>query len=240
MTRVAIIAAMAGELEPLVRGWRRETRNGVDLWRWRHSEGEWIAACAGFGVEAAARAFAEIEKDGAVEVALSSGWAGALRGEFAPGRAYRVTGVIDARTGECFRTAAAFGECWLVTNHGVADSMEKRRLAAISGAGLVDMEAAGVARLAAKRGIPFHCIKGVSDALTEPLPDFNGFISANGQFQLLRFILFAILRPWHWPALMRMRENSRKAAQGIRESLLDILDEQGTIRKRDGFPILKR
>ena len=32
-------------------------------------------------------------------------------------------------------------------------------------AALVDMEAAAVARLAAMRGIPFYCIKGVSDGL---------------------------------------------------------------------------
>ena len=31
----AIIAAMTGELKPLVRGWQHERRNGVDLWRWR-------------------------------------------------------------------------------------------------------------------------------------------------------------------------------------------------------------
>ena len=45
------------------------------------------------------------------------------------------------------------------------------------------MEAAAVARLAAMRGIPFYCIKGVSDGFTDNLPDFNRFISPQGQFQ---------------------------------------------------------
>jgi len=58
MTRTAIIAAMLGELKPLTRGWQHTYRNGVDLWSWRFDEGEWIAACAGAGVEAATRAFA--------------------------------------------------------------------------------------------------------------------------------------------------------------------------------------
>jgi hypothetical protein len=58
---------MPGELKPLVRGWQHERRNGVDLWRWRFRwGGEWIAACAGAGVEAATRAFAEAEKLGPV------------------------------------------------------------------------------------------------------------------------------------------------------------------------------
>ena len=62
MTRVAIVAAMAGELKPLVRGWAHERRGNVESWRWKFDEGEWVAACAGAGVDAATRAFAEIEK----------------------------------------------------------------------------------------------------------------------------------------------------------------------------------
>ncbi len=85
------------------------------------------------------------------------------------------------------------------------------------------MEAAAIARLAAMRGIPFYCIKGVSDGLTDRLPDFNRFLSPDGQFQLARFTLFAILRPWYWPALVRMGENSKRASQSIAESLLDFL-----------------
>lgn len=241
MTRVAIIAAIAGELKPMVRGWQHELRNGVHLWRWsflddKGSQGEWIAACAGAGVEAATRAFAEVEKDGPISQVISTGWTGALSEEFLRGQAYRVSGVIDARTGERFPVAAPAGECWLVTSSKVADESEKQRLAATYSAAMVDMEAAGVARLAAMRGIPFDCIKGVSDGFRDKLPDFNRFISANGQFQLVRFILFVLIRPWHWPGLMRMGENSRRAAERLQEDLLDYLDESSSIRKRNAYP----
>jgi adenosylhomocysteine nucleosidase len=224
MKRIAIIAAMAGELKPLVRGWPGESRHGVDLWRWRQGESEWIAACAGIGVDAAKRAWDEIEKNGAIDLVISAGWAGALREEFAAGQAYGVSGVIDARTGERFNVAGQSAECWLMTSHRVVDEAEKWRLAATYGAGLVDMEASGVARLAAMRGLPFYCVKGVSDGFAGQLPDFNGFISANGQFQWARFIAFAMVRPWHWPALARLGKNSRKAAEAIKESLLDLLE----------------
>jgi adenosylhomocysteine nucleosidase len=239
MTRVAIIAAMAGELKPLVRGWQHEHRNGVDLWRWRSGECEWIAACAGAGVEAATRAFAETEKDGAIDRAISVGWAGALSGECKPGQAYIVSGVIDVQTGERFPVAARPEEDsyaakhWLVTSPKVADAIEKQRLAAAYGAGLVDMEAAVVARMAGARNIPFECIKGVSDAFADSLPDFNRFISTRGQFQLARFIAFVLLRPRHWPALMRMGENSKKAAIKLREFLLESLDIPGVIKKKN-------
>jgi adenosylhomocysteine nucleosidase len=239
MTRVAIIAAMPGELKPLVRGWAHERRGNVELWRWRFDEGEWVAACGGAGVDAATRAFAEVERDGRADLVISVGWAGALTPDLETGRAYAASGVIDARTGERFRVAIWSGERWLVTSPIVADGAEKRRLAAVYGAELVDMEAAAVARLAQMRGIPFYCIKGVSDGINDKLPDFNRFIRPNGQFNLTGMVLFSILRPWHWPSLMRMGENSRKASQSMREAVLDFLDERAYIRERNGYPIHK-
>jgi adenosylhomocysteine nucleosidase len=236
MTRVAIIAAIAGELKPLVRGWANERRGNVELWRWKFDEGEWVAACGGVGVEAATRAFAEVEKDGPPDLVISVGWAGALTLPLAAGRAYSVSGVIDARTGERFRVAIWSDERWLVTSPIVANEAEKQRLATAYKADLVDMEAAGLARLALMRGIPFCCIKGVSDGFHDQLPDFNRFINAEGQFDLTRMILFSILRPWYWPSLIRMGENSRKASQSIREAVLDFLDERATIRERNGYP----
>ncbi len=224
MSRIAIIAALAGELKPLVRGWQGESRHGVNLWRRRRGENEWIAACAGMGVDAAARAFEEIEKTGTLDAAVSTGWAGALDEQFAAGRAYRVSGVVDARSGKRFRAAGPAGECWLVTSDRVADQAEKRRLAAAHGTGLVDMEAAGVARLAAARGIPFYCLKGVTDDFSASLPDFNRFLAANGQLRTGRLIFFEIFRPWHWPALMRLGGNSLKAAAAIGKSLPDLLE----------------
>jgi adenosylhomocysteine nucleosidase len=239
MTRVAIVAAMAGELKPLVRGWAHERRGNVESWRWKFDEGEWVAACAGAGVDAATRAFAEIEKDGAPDAAISVGWAGALKPELEPGRAYGVSGVIDARTGERYRAEIRSDERWLVTSPFVANEREKQRLASAYKADLVDMEAAAIARLAQMRGIPFYCFKGVSDGFTDKLPDFNRFIRPDGQFDLTGMVLFSILRPWHWPSLVRMGENSRKASQSIREALLDFLDERATIRQRNGYPNLK-
>jgi adenosylhomocysteine nucleosidase len=95
---------------------------------------------------------------------------------------------------------------------------------------MVDMEAAGVARLAQTRGIPFYCIKGISDGYRDQLPDFNRFISSNGQFKLAQFIAFVLLRPRYWSALMRMGENSKRAAQSIAASLLDFLEESSYVR----------
>jgi adenosylhomocysteine nucleosidase len=100
----------------------------------------------------------------------------------------------------------------------------------------VDMEAAAIARLALMRGIPFYAIKGVSDGFRDRLPDFNRFIGQDGQFDMAGMVLFSILRPWHWPSLVRMGENSKRASRSMREVLLDFLDERAATREQDGYP----
>jgi len=225
MTRVAIIAAMPGELKPLVRNWPHSIRGTIQFWAQRTQEEEWIAACAGAGLDAATRAFAGIEDGGPIDLVISIGWAGALTDNIAAGSAHNCAGVIDARTGERFHCDAGAGSVWLATSPRVADEPEKRRLAATYKASLVDMEAAAVARLAAMRGIPFYCLKGVSDPLNAKLPDFNRFIDPNGQFETSKFVLFALVRPWMWPALVKMGENSRRASQSIAERLHELLSE---------------
>jgi adenosylhomocysteine nucleosidase len=224
MTRTAIIAAMAGELKPLVHGWKRQSRDGVPLWAHR-DENLYVAACAGAGQAAATRAFAAVEQDAPVDLVFSIGWAGALTGSLAPGSAHNVAGVIDSRTGERFNCDAGAGDLWLVTSPRVADEAEKRRLASTYRAALVDMEAAAIARLASMRGIPFYCVKGVSDGLADKLPDFNRFI-VDGRFKMAQFAFYALFRPGYWPALVRMGENSKKASQSIAESLHNFLTDE--------------
>jgi adenosylhomocysteine nucleosidase len=222
MTRVAIIAAMTGELSPLVVGWEFQTSETVKLWT-HHDQGDtFIASCAGTGQACATRAFAAIERSGAIDLVFSVGWAGGLTPELDVGDAYNVAGVIDVQTGERFPCDAEAGNLWLATSPRVADEAEKRRLASAYGAALVDMEAAAIARLAAMRGIPFYCMKGVSDGFTAKLPDFNRFMS-NGQFRTAQFVLCSLFTPWYWPALVRMGENSRKASQSIAVTLRDFL-----------------
>ena len=214
---------MAGELKPLVRGWKHERVDGVDVWKHR-DDNLYVAACAGAGQAAATRAFAVVERDAPVDLVFSYGWVGALREDVTVGGAYNAAGVLDSRTGERFRCEAGAGEEWLVTSPIVADEGEKRRLAAAYGAGLVDMEAAAIARLAQMRGIPFYCIKGVSDGPGARLPDFNRFIGADGRFELARFVLFAVVRPKYWPELIRMGENSRKASEAMAMAFSEFLE----------------
>jgi adenosylhomocysteine nucleosidase len=227
--RIAIIAALPGELKPLVKGWRRVATNarGIKKWTLTREADTWIAVCAGMGAEAALKAFATAASDGPVDMLLSVGWAGSLHAEVHPETAQVPTIVIDAQTGEQFSLTEGKRKWRLVTTPRVADEAEKRRLAAAyPGAVLVDMEAAAVARLAEMHGIPLVCIKGVSDAAGATLPDLNPFIDQKGQMRMARFLAYIAVRPRYWPSLLHLGKHSARAADAMRDLILEFMKEK--------------
>lgn len=235
LRRIAIIAALPGELKPLVKGWERKLETtGVTSWSLRHDNTVWIATCAGMGSDAATRAFAEAEKDGKLNSAISIGWAGALDHSSLVGEAYAVAEVIDVRTAERYGVADSSGGLKLVTTPTVASANEKRRLAKSYGAALVDMEAATIGRLARARDIPFYCFKAVTDGVDANLPDFNPFVTRDGQMRIFAFALHCASRPWYWAPLLRMGKNSVRAADALKLRVNSFLNELTNAKKSDG------
>lgn len=227
MKRIGIIAALPGELKPLVKGWKREpTANGAACWSRVNLDSTWIAACAGMGAEAATRAFSAAEQDGPLNRVMSVGWAGALREGYGSDVAHAVSEVIDVRTAERFSASASLSGLKLVTTPTVASAKEKRRLAKSYGASLVDMEAATVARLARARGIPFDCFKTVTDAVDARLPDFNPFLTRAGHMRMAAFAGHCLLRPWFWPPLVQMGKDGMRGAEALSIAVLRFLEER--------------
>jgi adenosylhomocysteine nucleosidase len=231
--RIGIIAALPGELKPLVKGWRRVKAATPRTKKWMLERGgdEWVAVCAGMGADAARRAFAEAERDGALEMVLSVGWVGALHDEVRAGSAQVPTVVIDSQTGEQFSLTQGKRKWRLVTTPRVADAKEKARLVVTyPGAVLVDMEAATVARMAAMRNIPVVCIKGVSDELNHSLPDLNPYIDASGYLKMLPFLASIALKPRYLPALIQLGRNSARAAEAMRDLIVRFMEEKNVDR----------
>ena len=227
--RIVIIAALSGELKPLVKDWRRVATDNKRTKKWIFSRGNdtWIAVCAGMGADAAHRAYAAAVSDGPADMLLSVGWAGSLHAGVAVGTVQVPTVVIDAQTGEQFNLTKGNRKWSLVTTTRVADGVEKARLAATyRDAVLVDMEAATVARLADIHGILLLCIKGVSDAAGAILPDLNSFIDRSGQMRMARFISYVAVRPRYWPSLLHLGNNSARAADAMRDLILEFMKEK--------------
>jgi adenosylhomocysteine nucleosidase len=106
-----------------------------------------------------------------------------------------------------------------VTIDHVAHPVEKRRLAEHYQAVLVDMEAATVGRFAARQGIPFYCLKAVSDVAGEMLPDFSRYTDSQGQLQLAALLAHVAIRPQYWPGLARIGKNGRIGAVAMAAAL---------------------
>lgn len=210
MKRVGIIAALLGELKPLIRGW---TQRGP-LHYGRIGEIECIAAAGGMGAEAATRACELILAEGKLDALVSIGWAGALSCGLKPRTACAIYDVIDGVTSERFVTDFPAGQRLLTLDH-VARQEEKRTLAEKYQAPLVDMEAASVARIAAARNLAFYCFKGISDGYNDKLPDFTRFLGKDGQLRMPLFITYALLHPKYWPALKQLERQSKVAAEKL-------------------------
>ncbi|MBV8842767.1 MAG: hypothetical protein JO307_08150 [Bryobacterales bacterium] len=98
---------------------------------------------------------------------------------------------------------------------------EKRRLYEITGASAVEMECEIVHAKAREWGVPFHCVKAVSDTAFDDLPlDFNALRDSAGRFSRARIALAAVQAPLRTvPGLLRLDRNCRIAAEKIGEFL---------------------
>jgi hypothetical protein len=81
------------------------------------------------------------------------------------------------------------------------------------------MEAAAVARAAEARRVLFAVVKVISDEFDFTLPDMDRFVDSDGRFLESRFGLFAAIRPWIWPQVVRLATNSKRASRVLCEWL---------------------
>jgi adenosylhomocysteine nucleosidase len=219
--KIAIIAALHGELRPLAREWKQLD---ADTWSGEIGEHSVFAIAGGVGQAAAARATERALAEMSPDVLISYGWTGALTCAVKPPAACVINEVVDDSTGERFASAATDGYRLITLDH-VALSTEKRALAGKHQAVLVDMEAAAVARIAAERQLRFYAFKGISDGYLDELPDFSRFMS-NGKLKMPSFLAYVAVRPRYWGALRRLDKMTRAAAESLAALVQESLRQQ--------------
>lgn len=217
MFDTAIIAAMEREIQPLVRNWQvRQREYGGRQFRFFESERR-VAVCGGIGPEAARRATEAAIALYEPQVAESVGFAGALESGRRVGEVLEVRYIVDAADGSRMDTGK--GSTILVSFSAAAGREQKARLAKAYGAQAVDMEAAAVAKGAEAHGLRFAATKVISDELDFRMPPMERFATREGGFRTSRFVMYALLRPWLWVAVIRLARNSAKASQALCERL---------------------
>jgi adenosylhomocysteine nucleosidase len=172
-----------------------------------------VVVCGGMGFEAARRATEAIIALYGPSVVLSVGFAGALDAKLRVGDLLEPRYVVDARDGS--RTDTGSGTGVLVSSPAVAGAEQKAKLAKSYGAEAVDMEAAAVAKGAETRGLRFAAVKAISDEVGFAMPPMDRFIAADGSFRATRFAFYAASRPFIWPDVLRLAQNSAKAARAL-------------------------
>lgn len=221
MTRIAVIAALQSELAPLVKGWRRESLRADGRTFQCFEDEQVIAVACGIGAHNAENGARALIGKYRPEVLVSCGLAGALYADLKVGSVVLPEKVLDSATGAEYlcepRSHAAAGGV-LVTANDVASENAKSALAQKFHASLVDMEAAGVARVARENGLMFCCIKAISDERGFLMPPLGRFVR-QGEFQALAFLRWLAVHPRYWGPTIELARNSARARRALCEWL---------------------
>ena len=227
MSKVAIIAAMERELAPLVRGWKRAALSSGERTFTLFEGNGVLAVIAGIGcrnAELAARAAVQQRRP---TLLISVGLAGALIRSLKAGSVFTPSVVVDAADGaeyRCIADANHVSGGILVSSGEIAGAEAKRELVTRFHGLVVDMEAAGVAKVAQQEQIAFRCVKAISDEADFVLPPMGNFLNDAGEFQSGKFALWAALRPWQWARVAALAGNSRRATAALCDRLRSDLD----------------
>ena len=232
-----MVAADRRELEPLARrlGGAQAPDLGVPWSRMGRLNGRTVLLVAnGAGRKRAAEAVEKACAQATVAGVVSAGWCGALDPALEPGGIVVADRVVSLEPVEGFAArvpggAKAFSRGAVLTaNRVVLTAAEKSELR-LSGAVAVEMEAAGVAAQAAGRGLPFYCVRAVSDGAAQSFGiDFNRAWLPDGRFSTARVLAQAGVSPARWRELLGLRRNSRIAAAALGDALRSLEFEAGS------------
>ncbi|MCC7155865.1 MAG: hypothetical protein IT161_14920 [Bryobacterales bacterium] len=225
---IVAIAAESREFDGLLRHARSGSSVELDVDFARSAEisgHRWLLAANGPGHDLASRAMRAVLRVQAARAVVSTGFCGALDPAL---RAADVVVATEVWSGtNCFRAeapgsgqAAARGA--VVSQDRVATTAGEKAALRARGAAAVEMEAGAVASMAQDLGLPFYCIRVVSDEASASLPlDFNRFRNSRGDFDRGRIARAAALRPWTWPGLIHLSRNCRRASVTLGDFLAD-------------------
>jgi adenosylhomocysteine nucleosidase len=151
------------------------------------------------------------------DAVISTGFCGALDPQLALADVVVATSIVAAdRRYDALpvSTAAAHHTGVVCSIDRVAQTAEEKRRLRAGGAIAVEMEAAGVAARARALGLPFYCVKVVTDLADETMAnDFNAALRADGHFDTMVILRGALRRPLaRLPELCRLWQRSVRAA----------------------------
>jgi nucleoside phosphorylase len=227
--RIAFLAPMRSELRPLVRRLRLRPRAGeAGVYEGRAGAAEVVAATAGIGTRAAARAAERVLAAGPVDLVVVVGVAGGVGPRVALGALIVPERVVDLATGAEHRPAALGGAAprgTLATSDAlIADPAELARLER-EGVVALDMETAAVAAVCERRGRPWAVFRAISDRAGDPAvdPAVLALVGPDGRPDLRALARFLLPRPWRALRLARLGRDLRRATHAAAAAAVESL-----------------
>jgi adenosylhomocysteine nucleosidase len=234
---ILYVASEALELEPLA-----HILTGLRKLKWPIDyafEGIWegrrvMLAANGAGpklavraVETAIRAVSAAELSASkLEAVVSTGLCGALDPNLNENDIVVATEVLNSASDDRYACARVlsernFASGKVVTQDRIAITTNEKSELARSGAMAVDMEAAGVAARSKRAGLPFACIKVVSDRADESFDlNLNEMRSKDGRIARGKIGVYALKHPNKIAGLLRLKRRAQGAAQVLGEFLV--------------------
>lgn len=147
---------------------------------------------------------------------VSTGYCGALDNRLRP-LSIVVASEVNGSAVNQPASELEFARGPMLSQDRVACTVEEKSRLRETGAIAVEMEAAGIERVAREAEVPFYCVRVVTDAASEELPlDFNRIRDAQGRFSTPRILAAAAQRPRRiLPELMKLRRTSRSASLAL-------------------------
>ena len=194
------------------------------------------AQLAAHAVEIAIRAVSAADLSSSrLEAVVSTGFCGAIDRALKEAEIVVGTEVLDLHTSEKYSAVGvtagdqAVFSGLIVTQDRVAQNAAEKEALSGSGAIAVDMEAAAVAARAKRAGLPFACIKAVSDRADESFRiDLNGMRSEDGRIRRGKIGYHALTHPGIIPELFRLKRRTGDVAKVLGEFLVTCRIGSGT------------
>jgi len=236
--KVLVTFALDAEFAP----WRKlRSFKRVSVGRWDRAYQAHVGSAevrvlvTGVGRFAAQRSMAQEFSGASTEACISAGLAGSLRAAYQLGEVLVARAASDSTgahliysdpqlLGHAVKAGARRVEKFLVTDHVVSTVEEKKSLGASGDA--VDMESLYILSAAAHAKIPAVAIRSVSDGLDADLPlDFNQVFNEKGEVSVPKVIRQLLVRPQGLGGLLRLGQQSERAASVLAEFLDDYVQE---------------
>jgi adenosylhomocysteine nucleosidase len=159
---------------------------------------------------------------GSARAVISTGFCGALDPALGIGDIFVASSVqgVPVSLPDCPRPHST--GALVSIDHVAGTAAEKHKLRA-TGASAVEMEAAGAHARALALGLPFFCVRSVTDLAEETFAnDLNRALRADGHFDTMQILRSAMCRPVvRLPELVRLSKRCSIAARTLGEFLAD-------------------